>query len=368
VVKAFDYLRAYERLAPQIHDAIARVLRSGQLILGPEVAAFEREFAAFIGAEHAVGVASGTDALALALLAVGVGRDDEVITVANTAVPTAAAIRSVGAIPRFVDVDPDTLLMSPRYVAEAITPRTRCLLPVHLHGLAADMPELLAIARRHDLKVIEDCAHAHGATWNGRPVGTFGDVGCFSFYPTKNLGAVGDGGLCVTSQRRLAERLRSLRMYGFDEQRIATADGLNSRLDELQAAVLRVKLPHLAESVAARRAIAAEYHAGLKAVCRLPASPTGCAHAWHQYVIRTTRRAALCQTLDEHGIGYGIHYATPLHVMPAYRRFAQGRPPLPNTEAAAREILSLPMYPELTADEVAAVIAAVRAGLTQEVV
>ncbi|HUQ71865.1 MAG TPA: DegT/DnrJ/EryC1/StrS family aminotransferase [Planctomycetaceae bacterium] len=367
MVKAFDYLRSYEQIEPEIRAAIDRVLRSGQLILGPEVAAFEREFAATVGAVEAVGVASGTDALELALLAVGVGRDDEVITVANTAVPTAAAIRAVGAVPRFVDVDPDTLLMSPSLVAAAITPRTRCLLPVHLHGLSAEMPALLDIARRHDLRVIEDCAHAHGASHKGRHVGTFGDVGCFSFYPTKNLGAYGDGGMCVTNNVRLAERLRSLRMYGFDANRIAQTDGRNSRLDEVQAAILRVKLTHLPAALAARQDIAGAYRRGLSGLpCRLPAAHDDAVHACHQFVIRCPNRGGVMAACDARGVGYGIHYETPLHHMPAYRGAHEGRPPLPVTDAAATEILSLPIYPELRADEIEQVIAAVRAGLSGE--
>jgi dTDP-4-amino-4,6-dideoxygalactose transaminase len=367
MVKAFDYLRNYEAIESEVRAAIERVLRSGQLILGPEVAAFEREFAAEVGTNHAVGVGNGTDALTLALMAVDIRPGDEVLTVANTAVPTVAAIRAAGAEPRFVDVDPDTLCLSPELVAAAITSRTRCLLPVHLHGLPADMTALCDLARRYDLRIIEDCAHALGASLHGRHVGTFGDVGCFSFYPTKNLGAYGDGGMCVTERPELATRLRALRMYGFDDRRIALCDGRNSRLDELQAAILRVKLRHFGQAQAARHALVAHFRRGLvDTSCRLPATTTDSVHAYHQFVIRCPKRQAVIDALEARGIGYGIHYETPLHRMPAYTTAHAGRPPLVVTDRAAGEILSLPLYPELRSDEVEQVIAAVRAGLSEE--
>jgi dTDP-3-amino-2,3,6-trideoxy-4-keto-D-glucose/dTDP-3-amino-3,4,6-trideoxy-alpha-D-glucose/dTDP-2,6-dideoxy-D-kanosamine transaminase len=257
-------------------------------------------------------------------------------------------------------------VMSPEHIAAAITPRTRCLLPVHLYGRPAEMSALLKIARRHDLRVIEDCAHAIGASLNGRHVGTFGDVGCFSFYPTKNLGAFGDGGMCVTKSPRLAERIRSLRTYGFDAHRIAQTDGRNSRLDELQAAILRVKLTHLPAALAARQRIAGHYRQGLaETACRLPATNDSAVHAYHQFVIRCPNRNRVIAVCETRGIGYGIHYETPLHHMPAFRRAHEGRPPLPVTESAAGEILSLPIYPELHVDEIAQVIAAVRIGLSE---
>jgi dTDP-4-amino-4,6-dideoxygalactose transaminase len=358
MIKAFDYLRDFEAHQDEYLGAMLRVIRSGQLILGPELRAFESEFAAYVGADHAIGVASGTDALELALLVVGVSSGDEVITVANSAVPTAAAIREVGAIPRFVDIDPLTLNIDPEAVARAITSRTRAIVPVHMHGAPIDMGPLLEIARAHHLRVIEDCAHAHGAWRSGRHVGLDGDIGCFSFYPTKNLGAYGDGGMCVTNEPHLAERLRSLRMYGFGPGRIAMTDGRNSRLDELQAAVLRVKLRYLPEALAARRRIAARYRAGLaNAELTLPLAELGVAPAYHQFVIRTPQRGLLTAALDARDIGWGIHYATPLHHMPAYREFHAGLPPLPHTESAAREILSLPIFPELRDDEVNNVVA-----------
>lgn len=366
MIKAFDYLRSDQSFASELRAAIERVLQSGQLILGREVAAFEQEFAAYTGAAQAVGVASGTDALELGLLAAGIGRNDEVITVANTAAPTASAIRTVGAIPRFVDIDPDTLLMDVDQLESAITPRTRCVLPVHLHGRPVNMPKLLEIARRHNLRVVEDCAHAHGCRLAGRHVGTFGDVGCFSFYPTKNLGAYGDGGMCVTNDPWLAERLRALRMYGFDDHRIARTNGRNSRLDELQAAILRVKLKHLPEALAARRQIAAWYREALSAFCRCPADPPDSEPACHQFVIRCPDRRRVIAALTAREIGWGIHYETPLHQMPAFHDEPAGGPPLRVTEQASREILSLPLYPGLTRSEVDQVIAAVQAGCRGE--
>jgi dTDP-4-amino-4,6-dideoxygalactose transaminase len=362
MIQVFDYLRGYALLKDEIAAALQRVLESGQLILGPEVAAFEREFAAYVGAASGVGVNSGTDALTIALLAVGVGPGDEVLTVANTAVPTVAAIRAIGAVPRFVDVRPDTLLMNADLLPPAITPRTRCLLPVHLYGHPAEMLAILDIARQHRLPVVEDCAHAHGAWLEGRHAGTFGDIGCFSFYPTKNLGAYGDAGLCVTSNRDLETRLRTLRMYGFHQDRIAHGPGLNTRLDEMQAAILRVKLRRLDSMLAARRAIADQYLQGLeRTALRLPPELPGARHAYHLFVIRTSNRAELMMALDAAGIDSAIHYAMPLHRMPAFQAFA---PPseaaLPVTELAARQILSLPLFPELQVEEVAQVIVALR--------
>lgn len=362
-IKAFDYLRGHARMEPEITVALQRVMRSGQLILGSEGAAFEREFAGFVGADHAVGVGSGTDALILALMAVGVQPGDEVITVANSAVPTASAIRAVGAIPRFVDIDPVTLLMDAELVESAVTSQTRCLLPVHLYGLPLDMRPLMDIAGRCQLAVVEDCAHGHGATFEGTHVGITGDVGCFSFYPTKNLGAYGDGGICTTRRADLADRLRSLRMYGFQgDQRIAITEGRNSRLDEMQAAVLRVKLRHLNHSLIKRQQIAEQYLNLLRQWPEiLPPVINDRKHAWHQFVVRLEDRRALTDALEVADIGYGIHYGTPLHQMPAFQQpFSQqvSGPmettpvSLPVSELAARQVLSLPMFPELRQDEI----------------
>lgn len=365
-IRAFDYLRGYHQIESEVSHAIERVLRSGQLILGPEGDAFEHEFAHYTGSAYAVAVGSGTDALILALMAVGVGPGDEVITVANTAVPTVSAIRATGAVPRFVDIDPHTMLMDISQVEQLISPATRCLLPVHLYGLAVPSESLNLIAQRHGLRVIEDCAHAHGATENGRHVGVACDVGCFSFYPTKNLGAFGDGGICLTQDRSLAERIRSLRMYGFRRTRIAEEDGRNSRLDEVQAAVLRIKLRYLDNAVSRRRAIARRYICELGEASEfaesgwvLPDIQVNDRHAYHQFVIRVPDRTAVIQELTDQGVGYGIHYSPPVHHMPAFSGFHSGLA-LSKTDKAASEILSLPMYPELTDEEISEVINVLR--------
>ncbi|MCA9033640.1 MAG: DegT/DnrJ/EryC1/StrS family aminotransferase [Planctomycetaceae bacterium] len=353
-MRAFDYLRGHARMEPEISMAIDRVIRSGKLILGPEGEAFEREFAAFTGSEFGVAVGSGTDALILAMMAVGVEPGDEVITVANTAVPTASAIRAVGAVPRFVDIDAETLLMDVSQLPSCITAKTRCVIPVHLHGFPMDMSSLTAIANDHGLKIIEDCAHAHGAARDGRHAGCDGDIGCFSFYPTKNLGAYGDGGICITSDQLLAERLRSLRMYGFRRgQPVAHTDGRNSRLDEIQAAILRVKLRHLEHAVSKRQKNALQYRRLLSQWPEIlpPASKAGIAVAWHQFVVRLDDRDAMVAAFEKNEIGYGIHYAQPLHTMPAFQR-NDGPVSLPVTEEMANRILSLPMFPELRSDEI----------------
>ena len=256
MIPFFDYRPHYQALRREIDEAVRRVIDSGRLILGPEVDAFEGEFASYVGTAGAVGVNSGTDALILALRALEVGPGDEVLTVANAGVPPVAAIRAVGALPRFVDVSPASLLLDPARLEQARTKRTRCVIPVHLYGRPAAMKQILEFASHHDLAVIEDCAQAHGARIDERHVGTFGSIGCFSFYPTKNLGAFGDGGAIVSNDPALLGRVRALRFYGFDAARSAQHEGVNSRLDELQAAILRVKLTHLEEDLASRRDLA----------------------------------------------------------------------------------------------------------------
>jgi dTDP-4-amino-4,6-dideoxygalactose transaminase len=364
-VQSFNLHRSLADIEADITEAIGRVLKSGHVILGGEGRALEEEFAEFVGARFAVGVSSGTDALILALKAVGAGYRDEVITVANTAVPTASAIRAVGAIPRFVDVDPTTLLMDLSQIESAITERTKALIPVHLFGLPVDMAALNAIARRHNLFVIEDCAHAHGARDHGIHVGTQGDIGCFSFYPTKNIGALGDAGICVTQNPELARRLQQLRMYGFDENRIAVCDGLNSRLDEIQAAILRIRLRGLEASISHRNAIASRYLLQLADLpLRLPATRNDSVHGWHQFVIRVADRENVMKILGDNLIGSGIHYPVPLHQMPAFSPWVPAGQTLPVTEAAALEILSVPMSGDLTSDECERVVRALRAALT----
>lgn len=350
-----------------IDGAIARVLESGWYILGGEVVAFEREFAAYLGAKHAVAVASGTDALHLSLRACGVGPGDFVLTVSHTAVATAAAIGLCAASPVFVDIVPDGYTMDPDRLEDAVRGfrggRLKAVVPVHLYGHPADMEAILGIARRHDLRVVEDCAQSHGATFRGKRTGTLGDIAAFSFYPTKNLGALGDGGMVVTDDPDLAENVRLLREYGWKERYVSTVEGLNSRLDELQAAVVRVKLPHLDAENEIRRGIAAIYDTLLaESALALPKTGPDVTHVYHQYVIRTSRRDALKTHLKEKGIGTLIHYPVPVHRQPAYARRLQWTAPLPITEDIAGQILSLPMFPELREEQARTVAREIREG------
>jgi dTDP-4-amino-4,6-dideoxygalactose transaminase len=357
-----DMKAAYCRLKPEIDAAVGRVLAGGWYILGEEIRAFEAEFAAYLGVAHAVGVASGTDAVLLALCALGIGPGDEVITVSHTAVATVAAIELCGATPGLVDIDPVSFTMDPAALAAAITPRTRAIIPVHLYGRPADMDAVLDVARAHNLMVIEDCAQAHGARYQGQMAGTMGDAAAFSFYPTKNLGALGDGGAVTTNRLEVAERLRLLRQYGWRERYISDVAGYNSRLDELQAAILRVRLRRLDEENAARRRLAEIYYdalAGIPSVTR----PQDCPDSYdvyHLYVIRAERRDALQAYLRERGIGAAIHYPVPVHLQPAYARLGYGPGSLPATEEAARTILSLPLYPDLPEESARAVADAIR--------
>ncbi|RME47207.1 MAG: DegT/DnrJ/EryC1/StrS family aminotransferase [Caldilineae bacterium] len=343
-----DLKAQYRAIKPEMDAAIQRVLDTANFILGEEVAAFETAFAGYVHAGGAVGVASGTAALHLALLACGIGPGDEVITTAHTFFATAEAISVTGARPVFVDVDPQTYLLDPNRVEEAITPRTRALLPVHLYGQAADMDALLDIARRHDLWVIEDAAQAHGAMYRGRHCGSIGHLACFSFYPGKNLGCYGDGGIVTGNDARLLDKIRRLRNHGRAQKYEHEEIGWGYRLDALQAAVLRVKLNHLEAWTEARRERAARYTAllrGLEVVT--PVEADGNRHVYHLYVIRTPRRDAVLSHLRANGIGAGVHYPIPLHRQPAYRsHYADLR--LPITEKVAAEVLSLPLYPELT--------------------
>lgn len=345
----------------EIDAAIATVLERGRYVLGDETRAFEAEFAAYVGVAHGVGVASGTDALALALRACGVGHGDEVITVAHTAVATVAGIEQARAAPVLVDILADRYTLDPQALARAITPRTRAVIPVHLYGAPADMEPILSLARQHGLRVIEDCAQAHGAIYRGRRVGAFGDAAAFSFYPTKNLGALGDGGLVATSDAGVAERVRLLREYGWGERYVSTIRGGNSRLDELQAAILRVKLRHLDADNGRRRALAAIYADRLPGNLIRPVRTTDSEHVHHLYVIRHPERDHLAAHLHARDIGTGIHYPVPVHLQPAYRGQPGITAALPESERAAREVLSLPMYPELDAGQVRLVADAVHA-------
>jgi dTDP-4-amino-4,6-dideoxygalactose transaminase len=353
VVPQVDLGPQLELLSDELAAATARVMSSGQFILGEELETFETEFAAHCGVRHAVGVASGSDALELALRAAGIGDGDEVITVAHTFIATPLAISAVGAVPVFVDVKASDGLMDTRSVEAALTSRTRAIVPVHLYGRCVDVASLITLSRDLGLRVIEDAAQAHGATSRGRPAGSLGDAGCFSFYPSKNLGALGDAGAVVTDDDQLADSLRQLRNYGQDRKYHHRIRGRNSRLDELQAAILRVKLSHLEQFNAARRAIARRYHASLgsRPGVRLLSFDAE-ADAVHQAVLCTPSRDELRRQLQEAGIETQVHYPIPCHRQPVYARL-EPSVSLPVTERLADEVLSLPMYPEMTEAQIA---------------
>lgn len=384
-VPPFSLTEQLRQLGDRLDEAVLQVLRSGQYIGGQTIAAFETAFAESCGVPHAIGCNSGTDALVLALRALGIGPGDEVITTSFSFFATAEAISAVGATPVFVDVEESSYLMDPERIEAAITPATRALLPVHLFGRPVDMERIGAIARAHGLLVIEDCAQATGASWAGRPVGSWGEAGCFSFFPTKNLGAAGDGGAVVCRDPDLAQRVRELAVHGMPRRYLHTELGYNSRLDALQAAVLQVKLPHLPEWVERRQAIAARY---LQELADLPglvlpdAGPPG--HSWNQFVVRLPPCPAsqpFCQArcspaadsatyglpeaccrdwfkqqLQDAGVSTIIYYPIPIHRQPAYRHLGYGSGSLPHTERLCAEVLSLPIFPELTPDQQETVI------------
>ena len=345
----------YQAYRSEIDAAIARVLDSGSYILGREVKAFEEEFAAYIGVKHAIGVGSGTDALTLALMALGIGAGDEVISVSHTAVATAAAIAGAGAKPVFVDIEADYLTLDPACLKAAITEKTKAVVAVHLYGQAANLDAIKALAAERAIPVIEDCAQAVGASYGAAKLGSIGDLGAFSFFPTKNLGAIGDGGAVLTDDDALAERLSGLHQYGWRDDRISHVAGMNSRLDELQAAILRVKLRHLDDDTERRRAIAGHYDALLAGLdVALPKVRPGSAHAYHLYALHCQDRDGLLAHLKADDILAGVHYPVPVHLQPAYLGGT-----LPVTEQAARQTLSLPMYPELTDADIERVAASV---------
>lgn len=359
-IPLIDLGAEYEAYRAEIDTAVSRVLASGRYILGPEVDAFEAEFAAYGGVTHAVGVASGTDALLLGLRALGVRPGDEVITVAHTAVATIAAIELAGARPVLVDIDSVSCTIDPGQVETAVTPRTKAILPVHLYGHPADMEAILEIAARFSLAVLEDCAQAHGASLSGRRVGSLGDAAAFSFYPTKNLGAFGDGGAVLTSRDDVAKRLRLLRQYGWRKRYISDTAGYNSRLDELQAAILRVRLAHLDEDNGRRQQLAARYTEQLENLpVQLPRVRPSAGHVFHLYVIQSGRRDALAAYLQECGIGTAVHYPMPVHLQPAYRHLDYAPGSLPLTERTAGRILSLPLYAHMPEEHVDRVVTAV---------
>lgn len=343
----------------EIDAAILRVLDNGWYVLGKEVKRFEEEFARYVGVSCGIGVGSGTEAIHLALASCRIGLGDEVITVSHTATATVAAIELAGAIPVLVDIEPDFYTIAPEAIEPAITPRTKAIVPVHIYGHPADMDPVLGIANKYNLWVIEDCAQAHGALYKGKRTGSLGDMGCFSFYPTKNLGAIGDGGMVVTNDAELSEKAKLLREYGWVERYVSHVSGWNTRLDELQAAMLNVKLKHLDEDNSKRARLAEIYNKELSAVnISVPCRRENCTHVYHLYVIRSTRRAELLNFLREKGIDASIHYPVPVHLQPAYIRL--GNRSLRETETLASQVLTLPMYPELSEAEVHSVIEAVR--------
>jgi len=345
--------KQYESIRFELDEAISRILTKGSFILGAEVVAFEEEFAEYCGVSHAVGVASGTEALQLALQACGVGENTEVIAPAHTAVATISSIEATGASPILVDIDLMRYALDANLLARSITSRTRAIIPVHLYGCPVDMNPILQFARENNLLVIEDCSQAHGALYEDNKVGSLGDIAAFSFYPTKNLGAFGDGGAVVTGNSKIAEKVRLLRQYGWKEHYISSVKGINSRLDELQAGILRVKLRYL-DNWNLRRQQLAELYCGLLAdkELTLPVKPENSSHVFHQFVVRHPRRDELKQYLMEHGIHTLVHYPMPIHLQPAYVRLGYSVGNLPNTELVSREVLSLPLYPELTEEEI----------------
>ena len=377
-VPILDLTRQYRAIKAEVDTAIQRVLESGRFILGPEVEAFEREMAEYLGVKHAIGVASGTDALLLSLKALGIGPGDGVIVPSFTFFATAGVVANVGATPVFADIDPQTFNISTENVKKILlrhpSPVTRhasrvtkikAIIPVHLYGQPADMDEIMRLAKEYDLYVIEDAAQAIGAEYRGQKVGTIGHLGCFSFFPTKNLGAYGDGGLVVTNDDKLAEKVRMLRVHGSKPKYYHHLVGTNSRLDALQAAILRVKLPHLDEWTAARQRIAARYDELLRDVpgVEIPFRAPDRTHIFHQYTIRVLsgRRDALQKHLSEKEIGTQVYYPLPLHLQPCFRHLGYKEGDLPESERASREVLSLPMFPELTEEEQDYVVQAVKA-------
>lgn len=344
----------------EIDKAIARVLNSGWYVLGQEVAAFENEFAAYIGVSSAIGVGSGTEAIHLSLRACDIGECDEVITVSHTAVATVAAIELCGATPVLVDIDPKSFTIDPDKIESAITPRTKGIVPVHMYGHPADMESIIKIANLHKLRVIEDCAQAHGAIYKGRKVGAWGDIAAFSFYPTKNLGGIGDGGMVVTNDPLLADKTKLLREYGWQKRYISEFPGLNSRLDEVQAVILRVKLRYLDDENQKRRDLAGTYNQMLSSTnLILPKCDSNVIHVYHQYVVRFNQRDSLRDFLREKGINTLIHYPVPIHRQPAYKDRLRCVNTIADTEKVAGEILSLPMYPEFTSDQIRQVSTAI---------
>jgi dTDP-3-amino-3,4,6-trideoxy-alpha-D-glucose transaminase len=357
-----DLRREYDRIGSDIDDAVERVLRRGWFVLGEEGEAFEAEWAEFCNVSHAVGVGNGTDAIQIALRAAGIGPGDEVVVPALTAAFTALAVSMAGAKPVFADVDPQRYTLDPESFEAVISSRTTAVIPVHLYGCPADMDPIVEIAQRHNLLVLEDAAQAHGARYKGRRTGGLGDVAAFSFYPSKNLGAYGDAGVIVTDDAAVAEEARMLRHGGQRETYEHVLLGTNSRMDEIQAAILRVKLAHLDSWNKRRRRLAARYEAGLGecAALALPVAPQDVEHAFHLYVVRTPLRNRLRSYLDGANVQTGVHYPKGVHMQPAYASLGYQKGSCPQAEAATREILSLPLFPHLSNHEQEQVVRLVR--------
>jgi dTDP-4-amino-4,6-dideoxygalactose transaminase len=344
----------------EIEEAVLKVLRSNRYILGPEVEALEWEFAAYIGTTHAIGVANGTDALELALRALDLRSGDEVITVSHTAVATVAAIEAAGAVPVLVDVEPDFYTLNPVQLTEMLSPRTRAVIAVHLYGQAANLDAIYEFCYQHNLILIEDCSQAHGATWKDKRVGSIGHIGCFSCYPTKNLGAIGDAGLVTTNDGKLAHKIRTLREYGWQARYISDLPGRNSRLDEIQAAILRIKLRHLDADNAKRNALAMQYNNLLASVVQIPVIRQWAGHVFHLYVVKTGHRQQLMDYLKSLDIHAGIHYPVPIHFQAAYQGRIRTATSMEVTESIAQEVISLPLYPEFGSQHLSEVVKAVK--------
>jgi dTDP-4-amino-4,6-dideoxygalactose transaminase len=360
-VPLVDLYAQYQPLEDEILERLRDVLRGMHLFLGENVQGLEREFAAYCGARHGIGLSNGTDALHTALRAAGVGHGDEVITTANTFVATAEAILLAGANPVFVDIERETFNMDPAKIEQAITPRTRAIIPVHLYGHPANMAPIVKVARKHGLLVIEDACQAHGALYEGQKTGILGDMACFSFYFTKNLGAYGEAGMLVTNSDDFALKVRRFRDHGSPAKYVHTSLGTNARIDEMQAAILRIKLPHLEKWNERRRAIAATYCERLAGLpIRLPSQQSWAHHVYHLFVIRTPHRDELQQWLKDRGIQTGVHYPIPIHMQEGYQQFSLGPRSLPVTEAVTPEILSLPIYPELTDAQLEEVVSGIK--------
>jgi aminotransferase EvaB len=348
-IKVWDYLEEYEAEREDIFGGIEKVFSSGRLILGESVKNFETAFSSYCGVKHGIGVDNATNGLFLALKALGIGAGDEVITVSNTAVPTVAAIVAAGATPRFVDIEPQTYLMNAALIERVLTPKTKCILPVHLYGQCVDMDPLSKIAQQHNLYIVEDCSQSHGAAYKGRKAGSLSDAGVFSFYPTKPLGGYGDGGMIITNKDALDAKLRRLRFYGMEKNYYSEENGYNSRLDEVHAEILLRKLKRLDQYIAKRRALAKRYEEILKNTALvLPATSEGNGHVYYLYVCRHPDRDGIINKLAENDIVVNISYPWPIHTMRGYRYLGYSEGDLPETERAAKEIFSLPMYPSLS--------------------